>query len=160
MNCRNRGICRSVEPSTPVLYLLQRERLPPREGCLHLPAAAVWLGLSGMGAVMGLHSLKNHVQPRARADATAADSPSLPALRCSEARAASCRVKGPPCSHPSSACQPTLGPGKELKQPNGPLLFNNFGTFHNLPYHAANSCALALATTKGNARAERCIFCM
>lgn len=172
MNYSNAGICRSVGPPTPVLHLLQRERVPPGKAApTSLLQQDGWVcrewGNHGAAqpqkpcpASKTTSSLRKHVQPRARADVTAADSPGLPALCCSEARAASCHVKGPPCSHPSSPCQPTPGSGKELKQPNGPLLFNNFGTFHNLPYHAANSCALALAAAKGKAQAERCIFWM
>lgn len=148
---------RSLYPCPASIF--QKGRLSPQGSCHLLPPAA----LMGMArfithwAVMGLCILKPGPSLEQGAGFISTDSPSLLPSRAA-LRQGSCHTKGPACSHPSSPCQTTLGSGKELKQPNRPLLFNNFGAFHNPPYHAANSCARALAAARGDAQPGRCAF--
>jgi len=153
MNYGNVGICRSADHPTSVLHPFSRKK-----GCHHREAAVFsllqrrwgWLGLSHTGAVMGLCVLPNCVQPGAGSWFYQHRQSQPPTISCcSEARLLP--VKGPACSHPSSTCQAMPGSGKELKWPDGPLLFNNFGAFHSPPYHATNSCAWALAAARAHA---------
>lgn len=90
---------------------------------------------------------------------TSTGSASLPPSRTALRRGPH-HAEGPACSHPSHPCQTTPRAGKELKQPQRPLLFGNFSAFHNPPYRAANSCARALAAARGRAQPGHRILCV
>ena len=147
--------CRSLYRCPASIF--QKGRLPPRGSCHLLPAAAQ-VGMAGFithWAVTRLCILINHVQPGAGSWFYQYRQSRPPAvLCCSEARLLLRKGTGmfpsifPLSNHPGL-----------WKGPEGPLLFNNFSAFHNPPYHAASSCARALAAARGNAQPWHYVFC-
>lgn len=159
INYGNVGDCRSTGRSTP-----SGTRFPGAS-TTGKPLSSPSCIIGGVGcvyhtrAVSGLCILINHVQP-------AAGSWFYQQRQCQPPAVSHCsgqgprHTEGPVCSHPSHPCQTAPRAAKELKQPQRPLLFDNFGAFHNTPYHAANSCAWAPAAVRGCAQPGRHVLCV